>query len=248
MRFTPIVLLLGAGLGCRSDVERRRPAPVASTTAPVTRTAEPPSNTPATTRAVRAVGTQLMHAIIRRDPRVLDMIAGGADVNDRGGDRSTPLYYAAFPRPNGRSTLPVVKALVERGADVNARCIGGFTPLHAACQGGPPDVVAYLISKGADVNAKDDVGITPLHVIAAQEGDAATRADRIAVIRCLVAHGAALNPVDSDGRTPRDRARWVREAPPPEEAFPGDPGGSSAADALLRELGGKYHADLEPAQ
>jgi ankyrin repeat protein len=50
--------------------------------------------------------------------------------------------------------LPAVKYLVEElGADVNARDLNGFTPLHHAAARGDNELILYLVSKGADVTA-----------------------------------------------------------------------------------------------
>jgi ankyrin repeat protein len=58
--------------------------------------------------------------------------------------------------------LKLVKELVSKGADVNAKDKYGRTPLHYAAKEGHLDVVKFLVSKGADVNAKDEKGNTPL--------------------------------------------------------------------------------------
>jgi ankyrin repeat protein len=51
--------------------------------------------------------------------------------------------------------VPSVKFLVEElGMDVNARDVGGFTPLHFAAARGDHALIDYLISKGADVKAR----------------------------------------------------------------------------------------------
>ncbi len=48
----------------------------------------------------------------------------------------------------------MVRSLVSRGAEVNARDGKGFTPLFYAVIKGNYDIAAFLISHGADVNAK----------------------------------------------------------------------------------------------
>lgn len=52
--------------------------------------------------------------------------------------------------------LTPVEALVNAGADVNAKGDQGGTPLFNAVIGGNPDVVAFLLKAGADVNIPND--------------------------------------------------------------------------------------------
>jgi ankyrin repeat protein len=58
----------------------------------------------------------------------------------------------------------MVKLLVERGADVNAKTTDGRTALIFACNMGMTEVVKLLVERGADVNAKTTDGHTPLSV------------------------------------------------------------------------------------
>ena len=68
-----------------------------------------------------------------------------------------------------------VKALIERGADVNARA-DEYSVLLAAVYGGDPGIVKLLLEKGADANFRNERGKTPLR--AAQE----TRRKEIAAL------------------------------------------------------------------
>ena len=74
----------------------------------------------------------------------------------------TPLHWAAALS----KTPEVVKALVDAGADSNAREDQlGHTPLHeAARRRKTPEVVKVLLDAGADPNAQDKYGVTPLSV------------------------------------------------------------------------------------
>ena len=66
-------------------------------------------------------------------------------------DGSTALYQAA---ETGR--LPIVRLLVERGADVNLPGRSGITPLAAAAYMGSAPIVEFLMEKGADPKVIDD--------------------------------------------------------------------------------------------
>jgi ankyrin repeat protein len=83
-----------------------------------------------------------------------------------------------------RADAPLVKSLVDKGADVNARRIGG-TVLMAAARAGNADLVEYLIDKGADVNAKDIRGDTALTYL-----NRYMDADSTEMVRYLRSHGA----------------------------------------------------------
>lgn len=54
-----------------------------------------------------------------------------------------------------KSDAPAVKALLAKGADVNAKSPYGATPLFFACDRGSAEVVKILLDAGADVNIKD---------------------------------------------------------------------------------------------
>jgi len=60
-------------------------------------------------------------------------------------------YAGCFHRGAPNGWLPAVKYLVEElGADVNARDVNGFTPLHHAASRGDVPVIRFLIEHGAD--------------------------------------------------------------------------------------------------
>ena len=74
----------------------------------------------------------------------------------------TPLHRAAAIS----QTPEVVTALVNAGADPNARDGDGFTPLHlAAAQSQTPEIVTALVNAGADPNARTGDGRTPFELI-----------------------------------------------------------------------------------
>ncbi len=99
----------------------------------------------------------------------------------------TALHIAAASYQAG-----LVRMLIERGADVQARNRMGDQPLHYAAAGAPgsptwnpsaqAETIRYLIESGADPNASDKRGVSPLHV--------AVRTRCAAAVRTLLECGA----------------------------------------------------------
>lgn len=116
--------------------------------------------------------------------KVLELLAGGADVNATvPGDGSALIAAARGRRDNGR--IDVVTLLLDRGADVNLAVPGDGSPLIAAAQKGYLDVVTLLLDRGADVDravSEDENALI-----------AASAAGRLDVVRLLVARGADVN-------------------------------------------------------
>ena len=90
--------------------------------------------------------------------------------------------------------VDVVRLLLDRGAEVNGKTIGGWTPIHYAAWYGHVDVATLLLGRGAEVNVKDNAGLTPIHYAAWY-----AHAD---VVRLLLDRGAEVNVKGNDGWTP----------------------------------------------
>ena len=101
----------------------------------------------------------------------------------------------------------IVQALLEGGADINARDADGKVPLHRAVksswskagdsvrEGWNPAVCKLLAEKGADIDARDDMGKTPLHI--------AVEEPRLPdLLKVLIDAGASLETKDRNGYTP----------------------------------------------
>ncbi|CAB1107182.1 unnamed protein product [Ectocarpus sp. CCAP 1310/34] len=101
-----------------------------------------------------------------------------------------------------------VRALLELGADVNARDGCGRTPLFQASKcggrngGGGCETIRELLRGGADVHARSEDGDTPLHV--------ACHCGWADAVRLLLRHGADETARCDLGKTPGDVSR--REA------------------------------------
>ncbi len=120
-----------------------------------------------------------------------------------------------------------VRALLAKGADVQARDAAGRTALMYAAENGDPTTVQALLTNGADVNARDWQGWTALlyaaengdittvqtllehkaHVNAKSEGSgwtalmSAAARGRLSVVQALLARGAEANTRDKDDQT-----------------------------------------------
>lgn len=134
----------------------------------------------------------------------------------------------------------LVKALIEAGADVNARGCFNRTPLLLAMYDDRNDIVPLLLARHADVFARDDYGNTSLmeaasmgnigliqlllkqglNVNARNKYDMTplmsacyshTHAD-YKTVQTLLEHGADVNAKDRDGRTALVLAKWYANA------------------------------------
>ncbi len=84
------------------------------------------------------------------------LLAQGADVHARDGNRATPLFRAAL-----RGQTACAELLIRAGADVNAEGNENIRPLHLAAMMGHTDTVKLLLAHGARTDVKDSTGTTP---------------------------------------------------------------------------------------
>jgi ankyrin repeat protein len=104
--------------------------------------------------------TPLYLAVLNSHKSLVEyLVAKGARVNisTTGKESWTPLHKAA-----DLGQLDVVKLLLEKGADLEAKTQWGGTPLYVTAFRGQLEVAKYLVSKGADINIVTTDGWTPL--------------------------------------------------------------------------------------
>ena len=155
-------------------------------------------------------------------PEVLSLIREGAGVN-----AVEPSYgNTALLKAAARGYSNTVRALLEKGGELDAKDNAGRTALMEAAFGGYTDTVGLLLEKGANVNASDKEGWTPLfwaafsrrsgtvRVLLEKGADANARnkhevsalmhaayAGDTETVGLLIAHHAEVNAKDDLGRT-----------------------------------------------
>ena len=101
-----------------------------------------------------------------------------AEASYRQGEK---LYDAAE-----RGDIKTARRLLDSGVRINVDFSEGETPLFYACRSGKIDMVRYLLKRGAAANWTSVAWFnTPL--------DEAARADNVAIIHVLLAHGAKVD-------------------------------------------------------
>lgn len=116
--------------------------------------------------------------------------------NDNG---STPLMAACAD-----GHVDVVRLLISKGANVNAKNCFGSTPLHSGAYASNLPIILLLVERGADPNAKEKFGDTPLMT-------AVERMSSITVLDALLTHGAQINERNSKGETAFDLAAVIED-------------------------------------
>ena len=122
----------------------------------------------------------------------LFLLGRGANGENGGIAGQTALYMAS-----SRGYTKVVRSLIDRGADLKAKCNAWdeygrpvqWTPLLVALEKGRPEIARMLLERGADVNYTDNHGRSPLHI--------AERHPSIDLIRLLLNYGANIDASDT---------------------------------------------------
>ncbi|RYP91054.1 hypothetical protein DL770_002827 [Monosporascus sp. CRB-9-2] len=94
----------------------------------------------------------------------------------------------------------VVRALIGKKADKEAKDRQSCTPLHLAASKGYEPIVKYLIEEGADKEAKDTRSRTPLHLAASKGHEP--------IVKYLIEEGADKEAKDTGSWTPLHLAAW----------------------------------------
>ncbi len=136
--------------------------------------------TPELFAAIKAGECGTVHFLIHLDPKMLEA---------RSVRGIRPLHCAAV-----EGDVLIVDILLDEGADINAQCFDGTTPLMKAVGAGQPNVLIELDVPWLDVNLRDKKGRAALHY-AAECGCCET-------IEFLLQRGADVNAQCNRGTTP----------------------------------------------
>ncbi len=90
----------------------------------------------------------------------------------------------------------MVRFLLERGLDVNARDHGGFTPLMAAALQGLLDIARILLKAGADVKARGSFALTENKTALQFARQVEDQQARKAMLELLTGKAAGKDPVE----------------------------------------------------
>lgn len=146
----------------------------------------------------------------------------GENVNDRNRMGQTPLHVCR--------NESIASALLEKGADVNAKDAHGLTPLqyysdpsksNMRSKNSTMKAIELLVGHGADVNVVDNRGLTPIETCGDLEmfdillklgADVNARDENgrrplhrssdLSFVRLLIKNGADVNARDNNGQTP----------------------------------------------
>jgi ankyrin repeat protein len=142
-----------------------------------------------------------------RSGRVVQLCCNaGADINAADDTGCTALILAVRGGWSSWHATPLIRALLDHGANIDAEDEDGLTALHHAAAQKRLEIagVALLLANRAHINARDRRGRIPLHLAAAS-----CRMDT-KCIRLLLDNGADINARDNEGLTPLNHAYGER--------------------------------------
>lgn len=94
---------------------------------------------------------------------VRELFKNDADIESINRYHETPIFCALYKRSN----IYLLKELIGRGANINAKDNKGQSLLHRACLGNHVDIIKVLLFHQADINTTDILSNTPLHAACA---------------------------------------------------------------------------------
>jgi ankyrin repeat protein len=140
--------------------------------------------------------TPLRLALKEGDRQMVTLLLDyGIDVNEQDENNETPLHFILGHRKSREESLPLVRLLIDRGADIGSKAANFWdeSPLFPAVRDQFTEAVKLLLDLGCDAAEKNHLEETLLHAAAATY-DAAN-------VKLLLDHGAKLEEKNRIGRT-----------------------------------------------
>lgn len=155
-----------------------------------------------TVKAVLAKGADIESRSPKEfSPKKHPLARLGSDVDDYDEvDASdADMGWTALLRSATKGQEAMVRLLIEKGADIEARSPNSGTPLICAAEGNHEAIVEFLLKSGANVDTGDEFGWKPLHrVMVNRVGQG--------VAQMLLTHGADINARCRYQKTPLHHA------------------------------------------
>jgi len=126
-----------------------------------------------------------------------DKLNAMVDIRDL--ENHTPLLLAAGTNQETLGHISVVKALIDKGADVNATDDCGYSSLQLAVLNSNFEITKLLLESRCDIDHKNQDQFTALHTACSQANKK--------MIQLLVENGADVTVQDARGKTPIDLAK-----------------------------------------
>ena len=126
------------------------------------------------------------------------LLAAGADPNIADKDDDTSLHVAVTEN----SSKEILQALINQGADVNARNKTNVTAIMIAYKKGFTESLDVLLNAGGNPNIAGSICFRSLH-------DAITRCYNKEVLQVLINHGADVNATNKNNETALMTACWM---------------------------------------
>jgi ankyrin repeat protein len=151
--------------------------------------------------------TALMHAIRAENKDIALYLIQKSDIatlniQNGPGKNNYSALMLAVEQQSQYDTFPIMKALIDKGVNVNARNQAGETALFIASGFDKLKPFEYLIKTGhADVNLADNNGVTPLMILGTEQRKLGVFSDYPKMIRLIISHKADVAKTDKNGRT-----------------------------------------------
>jgi ankyrin repeat protein len=120
------------------------------------------------------------------------LIERGANIEEKDEINNTPLHIACW---EGNITMAI--ELINIGANINARNIGGLTPLHyASNEDYKINIVQRLIEEGVNINEKNNDNETALSMVCQRKIINKFFSSTTKIIELLLDNGTDINNID----------------------------------------------------